>query len=124
MILQILLLYNNIKSFKNPWYIILWVFLFIKRQKIEKIYLYKNKECMKLKSEYLEYSVSLGRKRIYFIDLNEEQIKFWCASGYDWLFEKEPEVEVQVEPGEEVEDDDVILEQYLNEKKVEGNDFN
>jgi hypothetical protein len=81
---------------------------------------------MKLKSEYLEYSVSLGRKRIYFIDLNEEQIKFWCASGYDWLFEKEPELEREPEELDEVEveDDDVILEQYLNEKKVEGNDFN
>ena len=53
--------------------------------------------------------------------MNEEQIKFWCASGYDWLFEKEPEPEPEEE--EDINEDD-ILEQYLDEKKVEGNDFN
>jgi hypothetical protein len=81
---------------------------------------------MKLKNEYLEYSVSLGGKRIYFIDLNKEQIKWWCAKGYDWLFEKEPELEPEPEPEPEEEDinEDDILEQYLDEKKVEGNDFN
>lgn len=82
---------------------------------------------MKLKNEYLEYSVSLGRKRIYFIDLNENQIKWWCAKGYDWLFEKEPELEPEIEGdvnGDgDVDNHDMILE-YLKEKKVEGNDFN
>lgn len=69
---------------------------------------------MKLKNEYSGYSFWLNKKRIYFIDLDDEKINLWASSGWSWLFEKDEEEEI------------IIEEEFIEEEKkeVEDNDFN
>lgn len=42
---------------------------------------------MKLKKEYLEYSIFVKGKRLYFAEMNEKQMKHWSENGFKGFFE-------------------------------------
>ncbi len=50
---------------------------------------------LKIKKEYIDYSVSKGGKRIYFIQMTDEQQSFWFNNGFDYIFDVEKPKKVE-----------------------------
>jgi hypothetical protein len=63
---------------------------------------------LKIKKEYIDYSVSKNRKRIYFIEMNDEQKAFWFSNGFDYIFDVEKPK--KVEPIKELPIEEKIID--------------
>lgn len=81
-------------------------FLFYKKRQKQKSYIYiKINKSMRLKvrKEYLDYSIFVKGKRIYFEDMGDKQREFWFKNGYEFIFDNEKKPVIKKE--EKLEDD-------------------
>ena len=56
---------------------------------------------LNIKKEYSEHSIFVKGKRIYFIEMSEDQKEFWFNKGFEYIFDVEKKPVVKKEEKEE-----------------------